>query len=121
MKEVTDENVTQMTVEAKRHLEQFKQEFQGIAGRVMSDLICTYIPFIESDAWTNYRQYLKDCVEQEYMSFAGQARVADVHWARAIRQRIYADNKEELTQGLIKDLQAEIENLKEQLSNRRFY
>lgn len=121
MKEINEENIAQMTATAKLHLEMFKREFRGITERVLADLVYDYLPFIESDAWTNYRSYLQLNLEQEYMQRAAEARTSDQQWAKNIRARIYAENKEELQQGLIKDLEAEIAGLKEQLSQRRWY
>lgn len=121
MEELSDKVVTQMTAEAKQHLEAFKVQFLEQASRVLSDINANYLPFIETDAWTNYRNYLKECVEQEYMSNLLNVRHADYQWAKNIRARIYNDNKEELQQGVIKDLEAEIASLKEQLSQRRWY
>lgn len=119
MKEITDENVVQMTAEAKKHLEAFKIQFVDSAKRIMSDINASYLPFIESDAWTNYRQHLQDCMEQEYMQNSRDVRTSEQLWAKNIRTRILDENREELIQGIIRDQLAQIEQLKEQLNQRR--
>lgn len=118
--EFNDEQINQMTADAREHLVAFKSEFTKMASNAMSSIVAEYLPFIETDAWANYRQYLKSMVEREYMENAHQARLSDQVWARDIRSRIYNENKEELTQGLVADLKEEIAELKEQLNQRRW-
>lgn len=85
--------------EAEQVLNSFKDKMNKIAEETMADITCKYIPHIENDAWTNYRESLRSDLEHLYVTDRFRA-----DWATNLRRRIFQENREEMTALLNKDL-----------------
>ena len=100
--------------EAVKLIEKFKEELKKAANDAIGDLYCEIIPHIESDSWTNYRNFLMDGL-QHYPN----KRIQGTHDFKKIRQSILKEFRNDLIPDLNQDMAEEIESLKEQLKNER--
>lgn len=93
--------------EACELLEKFKRKISKAAEQTISDFYCDILPFIETDAWTNFRNTL----------LAGLCDYNNRHNAQhdfqKIRQAIYKEYRDEIIVDLNQDLVKENERLKQ--------
>jgi len=93
--------------EAQKIMDSFKPKLAKLLDEVMGDLYTDVSYHVESDHWTNYKNDLMN-------GFKGytQGKAAHEYDFKALRQSIYANNKEEIVKDLNQDLVAEVEELK---------
>lgn len=96
--------------DALRLLEQFRRKMHDLANEVMGNLYVDVLPYLETDAWLNYREKLRLELQNKYVN--RETCTSDEAWAKMIREAIFVQFKEELTNGIIKDLQTELDNWK---------
>lgn len=82
------------------------------AKEVLSTVYTDYVPYIESDAWLNYREELKN-------ELAGKAykevTTSESLWAKDVRTKILQESQSELISKLNQDLLRQIDELKQEL------
>jgi len=98
-------------------LAKFKREMKQISDHVIGDLYSEVLPYIESDAWLNYREHLRLEVQNKYIN--KETLTSDEAWAKFIREAIFVQFREELEQGIIRDQQTKIAFLEKCLDDRR--
>lgn len=82
------------------------------AEAALSTVYSNYAPYIESDAWLNYREELKNELSgQTYKDTS----TSDSLWARGVRNKIFQENQAELISALNQDLLKKIDELKQEL------
>lgn len=82
---------------------------------ITSDIYVDYAMHIESDAWINYREEMKQVLAGEtYKTFSDP----NISWAKDVRSKIFQENKEELIAALNQDLLDEVSQLKRVIKGR---
>lgn len=87
----------------------------GIKARVtkeiensMSDIFVKIHDYIDTDSWMNYRESIRQAMRSELVKNTLTDR-----FAKDVRNQIFKEHKDELTDALNKDLVNEVERLKE--------
>jgi len=96
--------------EAVKLIESFKAEIAKAGERCVRDFYCDILPFIETDAWSNFRQALLDAL-CDYKN-----RHSNKYDFKKIREAIYKQFREEIIEDLNADLVKEVEELKQRLA-----
>lgn len=101
--------------EAFELLEKFKRELSKAAEQTISNFYCDILPFIETDAWTNFRNALLD-------GLCDYNNRHDSQYAfQKIRQAIYKEYRDEIIVDLNQDLVQENERLKQRVEDLQKY
>ena len=100
--------------EAVKLIGKFKESLKKAADEAIGDLYCEIIPHIESDSWTNYRNFLMAGLQ----NYANKD-IQGTHDFKKIRQSIFNEFREDIVVDLNQDMVEEIESLKEQLKTER--
>ena len=89
-------------------IEAFKEDIKKTAEDAISKLYIDVACYIESDQWINYKNHLMDGLK-------GYSQMKDCypHDFKYVRKRMLEENKEEITNDIIKDLQEELAVLKD--------
>ena len=98
--------------EAIALIERFKQAMRKAAEDVIGDLYADVMPYIESDAWTNFRNELLDGFK-DY----GNRKIQSEYDFKTIRQEILKHHREEIINDLNQDLLERIAVLEKLLDN----
>lgn len=115
--EKTSEEI--LAKEAQSYIDLFKTRMKIVAEDILGDLYINLVPHIETDAWLNYRNKIRDALCSDY---ARDEWLKDDHpWAREFRQKILREHPEALIDGLNKDLMKQVKYLQEMLNRRRDY
>ena len=93
--------------EAQNIMDGFKEKMSKIAAGVMGELYCDVASYIETDSWMNFRNEI-----MEGFKDYGNNKIHAEYDFKAIRQKIFEDNKKEIIKDLNQDLIAEVESLK---------
>lgn len=99
MSELSEQGVK----DAENIYKRFCLRLKAACDEALGDFEVHCVTFLESDAWTNYREALKTEMAHEYK----YSRFKD-DWAKAVRRAIFVENREELAQLLNQDLLAEV-------------
>lgn len=107
----------------KEHLKKFMEHNTKVIGDKISemlesfwvDLYQNHAVHIDTDAWTNYREYLK--MELKGGFYKSVTEDKDGHWAKGCRDMIFFEHKDELVKCLNEDLVKEIAALKESINH----
>jgi hypothetical protein len=109
-------------IEAQKIMDSFKPRLKSLMDDVMGELYCDVAHYIESDAWTNYRNKIMAGFENY-----GSGKPNHEYEYKQLRQAIYRNHKDEIIEDLNQDLVEENERLKKQneelietISNRRY-
>ena len=102
----------QMSKEAQEYIDLFKERMKKVADEVLGEVYCNLMPHIESDSWTNYRNYIRFGFSKEW---TGDAWRREYH--TDLRNQIFNEHKEELIPLLNQDLLERIESLEMQLKH----
>ncbi len=94
-------------------MEQAKARLRKEMDNVLSSVYTDCGHFIESDAWTNYRNVLRDELETELV----EGDEIKSGWYGRVRKRIFEENRDNLIAALDQDNLREIELLKIRLEN----
>jgi glutathionyl-hydroquinone reductase len=81
---------------------------------VMSKVYTDYAPHIETDAWTNYREYIWKELEGGLYKTVTDSEAG--HRAKQIRAMIFQEHKDALVAALNQDLLKQISDLKQELA-----
>ena len=87
--------------EAVKIYNDFLTKLNKMVKKAASDFYINALPFIESDAWVNYRTDIFN-----NLCYSG---LRDGHDWVAVRRKIYEENKEDIQNEIIKDLEKEIQ------------
>lgn len=107
--------------EAEQVLKTYRDKVKAVAEEAIDEIYCKLLPWIESDAWGNYRAQM----ESELVMAAKADVLTDKQcWGKGIRLAILEEHKAELIPLLNQDLLSQVEELKKALeyernSNRR--
>jgi hypothetical protein len=104
--------------EANDLVEHFKKKLTKAAEETICSLYVDIMPHIETDSWLNYREQLRIELQQKYV--VKETATSEEAWAMMVREAIYSQFKEDLQNGIIRDLERRIDTL-EQLLERRGY
>ncbi len=85
-------------------IESFKDKLKEAADLAIRDLYCDILPFIEGDAWTNFKNHMLDRL-QDYPSLCKFD-------AERVRKAILTKHKDKILDDVLKDLIKENEQLK---------
>jgi len=96
--------------DAQEYLDSFKIKMKKIADECMAELYVNCLPYVETDAWINYRETLRLEIAHEYK----YSKFRD-NWAKDLRRAILVENKEELISLLNQDLVERCKRLEEQV------
>lgn len=103
-------------LEANELLNSFRERMKKIADEVMGELYVNVMPYIETDSWLNYRETLRCELMNKYRTV--ETCTSEEYWAKSVREAIYKQFNAELKQGIIRDLEEQIEELKADLNRR---
>lgn len=82
--------------EAQEFIDSFKIKLQEIINIALGEAYVNLMPYIETDAWTNYREALRLELEHEYKFSKFKS-----EWAKDFRRAVFVENRDEM-QKLIK-------------------
>ena len=95
--------------EAVELINSFIDKLKKEANAAIDEMYIKTLPHIESDSWCNFRNDMMD-------GFKGYKNKIHAEYDfKAIRQKIYKDNKDEIIKDLNQDLVKEIADLKESI------
>jgi hypothetical protein len=100
--------------EAQALIEDFKIKMLKVCEEVLSHLYTDVVLYIESDSWGNFRNEILDGFK-DYNNH----KIHSKYDFQEIRQAILREHKEEIIADLNRDMIAEIELLKKELSRQR--
>jgi hypothetical protein len=103
--------------EAQLLMDDFKKQLIKIANEVLSKMYCDVAYYIGTDGWTNYRNELMD----GFKDYKNNKKTHAMYDFKAIRQRIFEENREEIIDDLNKDLLYKVEELEKQIDNMSQY
>lgn len=83
------------------------------ADKILSNCYTDYGMFLETDAWTNYREHLKKELAGGFYKTATDSE--DGNWGRRVREMIMVEHREELIKALNADLVEQNERLRQEL------
>jgi hypothetical protein len=109
--------------EAAKILNRFASKMHDLASEILGDIGVKTLLHIETDAWMNYRSELRSELGRACMTEAQTIRTSETAWAKQIRDAIYLENKDEVRDGVVKSLEAEVDKYKgwyQELQNSRF-
>jgi len=96
--------------QGQKYIDQFKEKMKKVADEVLGDIYSNLMPHIESDSWTNYRNYLQYGFSKEWVSDK---------WRQSyhveLRKQILLEHKAELVPLLNEDLVKRVEVLENEL------
>lgn len=102
-----------LTPEAEKQamelIERFKKEILKACEGVLSDLYCDMLPWIDSNAWTNFRNEVVEGFQGYNKKTIGEYDIDEM------RKAIYKKHKEEIIKDLNQDLVEENKKLKSDL------
>jgi hypothetical protein len=98
-----------------RAIANIKSEINNLVDEAAQDINASYAPFIDTDAWTNYRSYLMK--ELKGGAFKEVSNTTEGHWAKNVRDMIFHEHKDELIAAINQDLLREIDKLKRDLND----
>lgn len=96
--------------DAQEYLDIFKEKMKKIADECIGELYVNCLPYIETDAWTNYREALRIELEHEYK----YSKFKDT-WAKDLRRAILVENRDEIVHLLNQDLVEKCKRMEETL------
>jgi hypothetical protein len=102
--------------EAVAYLEGFKAKMLKLIEETLGEVYANLIPYIQSDAWGNFRNELLDGLR----NYDNRKVQAEYDFAR-IRRAIYEEYRDEIIADLDQDNLAEIEKLKRTIEKLREY
>ena len=98
---------------------EFRKRITGAANEVIQNVYTDFVPHIESDAWTNYRELLRREMEGGWYKRTNDT--LEGRWARAVRDMILREHRADIIAELNQDLVAENKELKEKIERMNDY
>lgn len=89
-------------------IESFKKKMRSVIDEALGDIYVNVVPYLESDAWTNYRESLRLELEREYKFTNFKS-----DWAKRFRRAVFVENRDEIIPLLEKDLYKRIKDLED--------
>lgn len=103
--------------EAQLLIDDFKKLLKKAANEVLSKMYCDVAYYIGTDGWTNYRNELMD----GFKDYKHNKKTHAMHDFKAIRQKIFEENREEIIADLNQDLLYKVEKLEKQIDSMNRY
>ena len=94
--------------DAEEFIESFKKRMSDIVDETLGNAYCSILPYIETDAWTNYRQALRTEMEHEYKYSSFKTK-----YAKDLRKAIFVENREEISKLISDDIKERIKELED--------
>lgn len=85
-------------------MDQFRKDLKKIADEAMDEIYVDVASHVMGDSWTNFRNSIWDYV----LGY----KALDKHEAKKLRDKIFAENREQILQEIGGDLAAEVASLK---------
>lgn len=89
-------------------IEKFRLRMKDVVDEVFGQAYVDVLPHIETDAWTNYREYLRSELEHEYKF----SRFKEP-WAINFRRAVFVENREEISKLISGDILKRIKELED--------
>lgn len=102
--------------QATELVERFKKDLIKCAEETISRLYVDLIPHIESDAWLNFRNDVRDEVQKELIADALSTEYGRYSFGWRTRQLIFKEHHDQLVTVINLDHVSEIQRLKEELN-----
>jgi len=96
-------------------IEGFKSKLKSACEEVIGKVYCDYLPHVESDAWMNYRNHMRDSMRGELIAEALSTKYGQYSFGFFVRKKIFDEHKEELISAINQDLKDELERVKREL------
>lgn len=96
--------------DAQEFMDSFRTKMKAIADETLGELYVNILPYIETDAWTNYREALRIELAHEY-----KYKTFKEPWAVNLRRAIFVENRDELTDLINKDLLKRVKDLEDRV------
>lgn len=94
--------------EGAEYLAAFAKEMRDLASKIIGEIEVNTLPYIETDAWTNYRETLRLELEHEY-KYSGFKN----DWAANFRKAVFVENREEISKLISDDILKRIKHLED--------
>ncbi len=101
-------------VEAEQLINSFKERLKKVTEEVLDELCINVMPYIESDAWSNFRNELLDGFRNY-----NNRKIQGKYDFKKIREEIYREYKDDIIKDLDQDHLEEISRLKEEIKRLR--
>lgn len=110
MSDISPELKEKVDKDAEEIYKNFCTKLRKVCDEVLGDFEVNCITYLESDAWSNYREAIRIEMSHEYKysTFKDE-------WAKNLRRAILVENKEELVPLLNKDLVERCKQLEDQV------
>lgn len=100
----------QLNKDAQEFLDSFKKKMHDICDETLGELYANCMPYIETDAWFNFREAMRMELSHEYKHSTFKDK-----WAVDLRRAIFVENREELAKLLDRDLLERIKVLEDRV------
>lgn len=94
--------------QAQGFLDSFKKRMSELADEILGEVYVNCMPHIETDTWTNYREFLRIELEHEYK----YSKFKD-DWAVRFRRAVFVENREEFAELVSNDILKRIKDLED--------
>lgn len=101
--------------EAVALIEEFRTKMRETAEDILSNVYVDLLPHIESDAWLNFRNSVREEVQGSIIVDALSTEYGPYSFGWETRKKIFEEHREDLIQAINLDHLAEIERLKQEL------
>lgn len=101
-------NHRQLGIDAQIFIDQFRSQMQVIADETLGKIYADILPYVETDAWTNYREALRLELEYEYKYSTFKS-----DWATNFRRAVFVENREEISKLISDDILKRIKHLED--------
>lgn len=94
--------------DSQNYIDKFRLRMKDVVDEIFGELYVNVIPYIETDAWTNYREALRIELEHEYK----YTKFKD-DWATNFRRAVFVENREEISKLIEQDILKRIKHLED--------
>ena len=97
-------------LEVESVMQYFRDKLHKVASEVLSNLYTDIHDYIETDAWANYRESIRQAMRGDIVKDT-----LTNEFAKAVRDQIFSEHKDELVSALNQDLVRENSQLAERI------
>lgn len=98
----------QIEKEGAEWLGKFTTKMRSLAEEIIGEIEVKTLPYIETDAWTNYREQLRLELEHEYKFSRFKS-----EWATNFRRAVFVENRDEMSKLISYDILQRIKALED--------
>lgn len=107
MKDIKYDN-EKLVEDGQAFMDSFKAQMSSIVQNTLGEAYANLLPYIETDAWTNYREELRIELEREYKFSRFKQ-----EWAVNFRRAVFVENREEISKLIEQDILKRIKHLED--------